>query len=230
MGIPPIRVGDTYIDESMDPDERERSLKTRRMTTSTQGRVVLSSIRLDSKNLKPRFLHFNQEWNLLATSNANGIGLDCSPPLKYYDFPLFPGMTRQQTTTEANTQTSATCIHTVSGSVVGWETVRAPEGTFRAIKVSLQTEMFDSSTGERIPGSDLFWNVHEVRRSVKSLTSGKDGSRRLIQLLRYEVSGGAVSCSPRAARASLNPNAACCHARAWQLACADPCLSPASCT
>jgi len=187
VGAPPIRVGDTYVYESMDPDGQDRSLKTRRTVTSTQGRIVLSSLSLDSKKAKPRLLHFNQEWNLLATRNAEGVGLDYSPPLKYYDFPLFPGKTWQQTTTETHTKTGATRIHTVSGSVEGWETVRVPAGTFRAIRVSLQTELFDPSTGERIPGTDLSWYVPEVRRSVKSLTSGKDGSRRLIQLLHYEL-------------------------------------------
>ncbi len=189
-GVPPIRVGDTYIYESTDPDGKDPSLKTRRTVTSTQGKVVLSSISLDSKNAKARYLHFNQKWNLLATRNADGSGLDYSPPLKYYDFPLFPGKTWQQTTTETNTKTGATRIHTVSGVVGAWETVSVPAGTFRAIKVSLQTELFDPNTGERIPGTDVSWYVPEVRRSVKSLTSGKGGSRRLIQLLRYEVSRG----------------------------------------
>lgn len=73
------------------------------------------------------------------------------------------------------------------GVVGEWATVSVPTGTFRALKVSLQTELFDPSTGEHITGADVSWYVPEVRRSVKSLTTGKGGSQRLIQLLRYEL-------------------------------------------
>lgn len=187
VDIPPIRVGDSYVYESKDLDDPRSSLTTRRTVTSTRGKVVLSSINLDRKNARARNLHFNREWNLIATRNADDDGVDYSPPLKYYDFPLFPGKTWRQTTTETHIKTGATRTHAIEGVVGEWETVSVPAGTFRALKVSLQTELFDPSTGERITGADVSWYVPEVRRSVKSLTTGKDGSQRLIQLLRYEL-------------------------------------------
>ena len=187
VDTPPIRVGDSYVYESKDPDDPRSSLTTRRTVTSTRGKIVLSSINLDRKSAKARSLHFDREWNLIATRNADGSGLDYAPPLKYYDFPLFPGKTWRRTTTETHTRTGATRTHTVEGAVEEWETVSVPAGTFWAIKVSLQTELFDPRTGERITGADESWYVPEVRRSVKSLTTGKGGSQRLIQLLRYEL-------------------------------------------
>ena len=69
----------------------------------------------------------------------------------------------------------------------GWETVTVPAGTFRGIRVHLETELYDPSTGEPIPGTDTSWYVPEVRRSVKSDTTGKGGSQRVIQLLSYDV-------------------------------------------
>jgi hypothetical protein len=155
--------------------------------TSTKGKVILSSINLDNKNAKARNLHFDREWNLIGTRNADNSGLDYSPPLKYFDFPLFPGKTWRQVTTETNIKTGASRSHTISGTVGQWEDVSVPAGTFRAIKIELQTELFNPGTGERIAGSDISWYVPEVRRSVKSLTTGKDGGRRVIQLVRYEL-------------------------------------------
>ena len=185
--VPAITVGDSYVYESKDPEKPDSSLSTRRTVTSTKGKVILSSINLDNKSAKARNLHFDREWNLIGTRNADNSGLDYSPPLKYFDFPLFPGKTWRQVTTETNIKTGASRSHTISGTVGQWEDVSVPAGTFRAIKIELQTELFDPGTGERIAGSDTSWYAPEVRRSVKSLTTGKDGGRRVIQLVRYEL-------------------------------------------
>jgi hypothetical protein len=185
---PPIRVGDSYVYEAREPDYPESSVVTRRTVTSTKGPVVLSSVNVNSKKAKPRLLHFNGEWNLVAVRNADDSGLDYAPPLKYYEFPLYPGKTWRQTTTETNSRTGATRTHTVSGTVGPWEDVVVPAGSFRALRVSLQTELFDPSTGERQPGTDVSWYVPEVRRSVRSLTTGKDGKQRSLELIEYQLS------------------------------------------
>lgn len=62
-----------------------------------------------------------------------------------------------------------------------------PAGTFHAIKISLQTELFNPTTGEKINGTDVSWYVPEIRRSVKSLTTGKDANKQLIQLVQFEL-------------------------------------------
>lgn len=187
VDAPPIQVGDSYVYESRDPTDPASGVSTRRTVTSTKGKVTLSSLNLDNKRAKPRSLVFDRQWNLISTRSPDKSGKDYAPPLKYYDFPLFPGKTWGQTTTETNIKTGATRIHTISGTVGGWERVSVPAGTFRAIKVQLVTELFDPSTGERIPGTDTSWYVPEVRRSVRSDTSGKGGRRGLIQLLHYEL-------------------------------------------
>jgi hypothetical protein len=187
VSIPLITVGDSYVYESVDPDDPESSVSTRRTVTATKGKVVLSSLNLDTKRAKARSLYFDREWNLSGSRSPDGSGRDYSPPLKYYDFPLVPGKTWQQTTTETNIETGAVKTHTVSGEVGQWETVSVPAGTFRGIRVHLLTELFDPSTGDRIRGTDTSWYVPEVRRSVKSVTTGKDGKQRLIQLISYEL-------------------------------------------
>ncbi len=191
VAAPSIAVGDTYVYESKalgaEASGPGSSLITRRTVTSSGRTVTMSSLVLRSKNAKPRNLYYDREWNLVKSRNTSGSGHDYSPALRYYDFPLYTGKTWRETTTETNIKTGAIRQHTLSGRVEGWEMVSVPAGTFRGIKVELQTELYDPSTGERIIGSDTSWYVPEVRRSVKSLMKGKAGKQRLIQLLSYEL-------------------------------------------
>ena len=184
---PSMRVGDSYVYVSRDPEDPRSSVSTRRTVTAANGKVILSSLNLDNKDAKARTLHYDRQWNLIASRSPNGSGRDYAPPLQYYDFPLFPGKTWHRTTTETDIKTGAVRTHRASGAVEEWETVSVPAGTFQALRVNLRTELEDPSTGERITGTDLSWYVPEVRRSVKSQTTGRDGSRRVIELQRYEV-------------------------------------------
>jgi hypothetical protein len=158
---PPIAVGDTYVYESKAvgsaASQPGATLVTRRTVTAVGRRIAMSSLSLSSRNGKPRTLYFDGEWNLLSVRNPSGSGLDYTPPLQYYDFPLFPGKTWEQATTERNTKTGATREHVLSGTVRGWEQVSVPAGTFRGLKVELRTELFDPRTGERVAGTDTSW-------------------------------------------------------------------------
>jgi hypothetical protein len=187
VGTPTIRVGDTYVYSSADPNGAAAPLTTRRTVTATTPTVVLSSLSLDSRNAKPRTLRFDGQWNLLASRSPDGSGRDYDPPLKYYDFPLFPGKTWEQTTIETDIRSGAIRTHTVAGEAGDWDTVTVPAGTFRGIKVSLRTDLYDPSLGEHIPGTDVSWYVPEIRRSVKSITTGQGGSVRVIELLEYSL-------------------------------------------
>jgi len=187
VSVPPVSVGDSYIYESKDLDQPELSFTTKRTVTAADGRIVLSTINLNNKNAKPRTLTFNREWNLINSRNADNSGFDYSPPLKYYDFPLYPGKSWEQSTSETNIKTGLIRTHRITGTVFPWEDVVVPAGSFRAIKVSLETELYDPSTGQKTFGTDISWYVPEVHRSVKSITTGKDGKQQVIQLLSYEV-------------------------------------------
>lgn len=187
VAVPPVSVGDSYIYESKDLDQPELSITTKRTVTAADSRIVLSTINLNNKNAKPRTLTFNREWNLFNSRNADNSGFDYSPPLKYYDFPLYPGKSWEQNTTETNIKTGLVRTHKITGRIGPWEDIVVPSGSFRAIKVNLETELYDPSTGQKTSGTDVSWYVPEVHRSVKSITTGKDGKQQVIQLLSYEV-------------------------------------------
>jgi hypothetical protein len=192
VNSPTLDVGDTYLYEALDPQHPASKVTTRRtIISSHNGEIQFSSLNIGHKHSKPRSLYFTNDWNLVRIRNAAGnSGLDYSPPLKYYDFPLYPGKTWQQTTTETNITTGKTRIHTISGVVGPWEDVSVPAGRFRAIKVILRTELFDPATGERVNGADTSWYVPEVHRSVRTLETGKDGKERLIELTYYHLMSG----------------------------------------
>jgi hypothetical protein len=166
---PDIKVGYVFIIESINPSHPENNSKTERTVISTEGDViVVSVINLSNKSGKKIILKFNKEWNLIATRNADNSGLDYSPPLKYFGFPLSTGKTWQQTSTETNIKTGTIRKHKISGVVGEWEDITVPAGTFHAIKISLNTEVVNPVTGERSTGTDISWYAPDVKRTVKT--------------------------------------------------------------
>lgn len=184
---PTVKAGDSYIFDTRDPEDPKSTIMTKRTVSSVGTTIKLSTINIKNKNAKARHLTYDRDWNLISTRNADKGGLDYSPPLKYYDFPLIPGKNWDQSSLETDIKSGKTRTHTMTGVVEGWENVSVPAGNFRAIKVSLQTEVLDNDTGEIILGTDDSWFVPEIGRSVKSVTTGKDGQKRIIQLMSYDL-------------------------------------------
>ena len=189
--VPIHNPGDSYTLVSINLDNGTVNNTTeRKVVLASFEKVVVESRNLASKSVAQRQLEFTPEWNVVATRNS-GSGLNYSPPLKYYEFPLTPGKTWQQTSIETNTKTGATREHTLSATIGDWETVTVPAGTFRGVKVTIQTELFDRTTGQKTTGIDTSWYVSEVRRSVRSLTSSRSPagvqSRQDIQLIKYNL-------------------------------------------
>jgi hypothetical protein len=140
---------------------------------------------------KARILQFTSEWNLLSSRNPDGSGFDYSPPLKYFDFPLYPGKTWQQTSRETDIKTGAVREHTFSATVGEWEDVAVPAGTFHALKITIQTALLDHTTEQISTGTDMSWYVPHMRRSVKSEMTSQNSQgqheRQVIQLMQYNL-------------------------------------------
>src|SRR5262249_49431913 len=119
----------------------------RKVIAIDEGKITVAAKNVKSKTGKARLLQFTSEGNLLSSRNPDGSGFDYSPPLQYFAFPLYPGKTWQQTSRETNIQTGAVREHTLSATVGDWEDIAVPVGTFRALKITLQTELRDRSTG-----------------------------------------------------------------------------------
>jgi len=190
--IPSHVVGDTYITEVINLADGKPGAKTeRKVVYADATKMVVESKSLSSKKGTVRVLDYTPEWNLIRSRNPDGSGLDYTPPLKYYDFPLSTGKKWQQTTVETDIKTGAKRTHTLSSEVLGSETVTVPAGTFNAIKLITKSELVDVSKGETTFGSDTSWYVPELRRSVKSETASRkpDGTedKQIIQLIEYKL-------------------------------------------
>jgi hypothetical protein len=189
--IPIHKQGDTYTLESTILDSNKRTTTERKVIFVNSEKLVTESRNIENKNGQVRKLEFTPEWNLTTIRNIDGSEVNYSPPLKYYDFPLTSGKTWRQTSTATNRKTGEIKEHTLSAVVGDWENVTVPAGTFRGIKVTIQTELFDRTTGKKTTGTDTSWYVPEVRRSVRSLTSAKSPegveSKQEIQLIKYDL-------------------------------------------
>lgn len=187
-----VTLGSTYVTESFSIDKpEEKSIVERKIVANENERITVATTNIKSKSQKPRILEFTKDWNLLSSRNADGSGSNFAPPIKYFDFPLYPGKKWQEKTTETNIKTGAIKQHVISAIVGEWETVSVPAGTFQGIKITLETELIDSTTGEKTTGRDTSWYVPKVGRSVKSITSSRNAEgkeqQQIIQLISYKI-------------------------------------------
>jgi len=187
-----ILPGSTYTTESFPLDKPDTKIVVeRKVVASENGKITVSATNIKSKSQKPRIIEFTKDWNLLSSRNADGSGSNFAPPIKYFDFPLYPGKKWQEKTTETNIKTGAIKQHVISAIVGEWETVSVPAGTFQGIKITLETELIDLATGEKTTGTDTSWYVQKVGRSVKSITSSRNiegkEQQQIIQLISYKL-------------------------------------------
>jgi hypothetical protein len=192
VGIPNSKLGDTYVIEYLNLDNPKSSYSIERKVVAVdEGKIIVAAKNVKSKTGKARTLQFTSEGNLLSSRNQDGSGFDYAPPLKYFTFPLYPGKTWQQRSRETNIQTGAVREHTLSATVGDWEEITVPAGTFRALKITLQTELLDPSTGETSTGTDISWYAPDVRHSVRSEITSKNvqgqQERQIIHLLHYDL-------------------------------------------
>ncbi|MGH8644490.1 MAG: ankyrin repeat domain-containing protein [Gammaproteobacteria bacterium] len=190
--IPGVNVGDTYVVESQYPQNAKLNNTTERKVISVvDGEITVTSRNVSSTTGRSRILRFTRDWNLVSSRNPDGSGLDYSPPLKYFEFPLNPGKTWRQTSIEKNIKTGATREFTLSATVGDWENVSVPAGKFRAIKITTQTALLDGASGQRSTGTDISWYAPDTRRSVKSLVTSRNmegnAEEQFIQIVRYEL-------------------------------------------
>ena len=191
-GLPAIKLGDTYIIESLYPENPKLSTTTERTVLSVSGgTITVASRNIKSKTAKARILQFTSEWNLLSSRNADGSGFDYAPPLKYFEFPLYPGKTWRQMSREIDIKTGAVREHMFSAVAGDWEDIAVPAGTFRAIKITTHTELLDRATEQKSTGTDISWYAPDIRRSVKSVITSRNfqgqEERQIISMIQYDL-------------------------------------------
>jgi hypothetical protein len=156
--------------------------------------LVLANKAVDS-NLPPNETQYNTDWS--TTRNVNGKNVVVSNP---YDFPMKVGQTWKFDATEEHADPAVKTLRNVlQYTVLGWEDVKVPAGTFKALKIEMEGEWFKefelqgaatksaASTGAsgatiavdaRAPFTPrpisgrmykLYWYVPSIKRDVKMI-------------------------------------------------------------
>jgi len=75
--------------------------------------------------------------------------------------------------------------HTLNAVVGDWETITVPAGTFKAIKITTNTEVVDTATGEKKSGVDTSWYSPDAKKTVKTVATSKkaDGGEDQQEIL-----------------------------------------------
>jgi hypothetical protein len=181
--------GDSFSYESEFSLDKKLNNTTEKVVVSISEKNLTVKSR-NVKNNNIRTLIYTKEWNVVKTINANGSGNEYSPPVKYFDFPLYPGKTWNETSVEKDIKSgSSDRVITISSTVGNWENITIPAGTFRAIKIISKTTVLNNKTGVVTKGTDLSWYSPDVGRSILSeITSDNpDGSieKQTAKLVAY---------------------------------------------
>ena len=183
IDAPHIRVGDTYLFESRHVTHPSRSYTGERKVIAVRDGKVTATIRYLQSGYTFRVV-FDNQWNVIASRADDGGGSDYSPPIKYFDFPLFPGKTWVTQSEERDVKTGKSRIHKMNGLVGNWEEVTVPAGRFQGIKITVNTE--HKNGNDVVSTEDISWYVPEVRRTVRTqLTSvnQRTGERQVQHIL-----------------------------------------------
>ena len=144
---------------------------------------------VNAKSKYTRQLSYDSNLNLTASRSGNNEGLDYSPALRYFSFPLKSGDTWNTNSTERNIKTGKMRTHSIRALVGEFEQVTVPAGTFKAIKISIDSELNDES--QITYGRDVSWYSPDIRRTVKSELESRDPTgkvgRRTVQLIAYRL-------------------------------------------
>jgi hypothetical protein len=171
IAAPAVQVGDTYTYETIDHnDPRLNNVVVREVTGVAAGEITMRFI--NAKNGYARVLTFDRDLGLISARSASGgDGSTYSPAVRYFTFPLRIGETWTATSTETSTA-GKTRQHALRGRVEAVDTVSVPAGTFRAIRVVLESEVLEDS--KILYGRDVSWYVPEIRRTAKSELESRD--------------------------------------------------------
>ena len=189
VDAPAARVGDTYTYETIDHiDPKLNNVTSREIVSVSPQEVTVKFV--NAKTGYTRFLTYDTNLGLLGSRFGNNEGSDYRPALKYFSFPIRPGDTWNSSSTETNLKTGKTRIHTLRGRIEGLETVTVPAGTFRAFKITIDSEMREDS--KVIAGRDVSWYTPDVKRTVKSELESKESEtgktgRRTVSLTSYSL-------------------------------------------
>ena len=91
LPTPQMQVGDSYVTESINLNNPKLNNITDRtvIAVASNGDFTLTS--RNQKSGFTRTIEYTGQWNVKSTRGNTGEGSNYSPPISYFDFPLYPG-------------------------------------------------------------------------------------------------------------------------------------------
>jgi hypothetical protein len=178
---PSFRVGDTWVYTLQDRFDRAMGIaKVTETVTTVSEKGIETSITGDPRDTHRRY---TRELNVLR-----GLNMDFDPMVPNYSFPLSPGKRWEGKYTFPSAATGARVNVSQQGRVEGWEEIKVPAGTFKAVKMTL-TRDFDGVSPSGMRFSRRFevtnWYAPEVRWPVRRETKSPSFQDELVELLEF---------------------------------------------
>jgi hypothetical protein len=179
---PAFRVGDTWVYTLQDKFDRAMGVaKVTETVTTVSEKGIETSITGDPRDTHRRY---TRELNVLR-----GLNMDFDPMVPNYSFPLTVGKRWEGKYSFPSPATGARLNTSQQGRVDGWEEIKVPAGTFKAVKITL-TRDIEGVT----PRGDRFsrriavtnWYAPEVRWSVRRETRSPSFQDELVELLEFK--------------------------------------------
>ncbi len=125
-----------------------------------------------------------------AQGNARHVdGRSYTPFRQFYSFPMHVGKTWASKVVYPNQRGDSQIHAEMRGTVVGWESVTVPAGSFKALKVVVDQPYFSDrriGSGGRGVGRHTIWYAPEVRRFVQ--LDYHEGSNQIrVLLTKFQV-------------------------------------------
>jgi hypothetical protein len=140
---PVVSEGDKWVysvrvDESKSGVLTSTTRKHEAWVTRVASHSFIMARKPADSNLPPQEVSLNPDWS--TSRNINGKNTVVTMP---YDFPLKTGKTWDTDTTDQHPNpTVKTLRNTLHYTVLGWEEIKVPAGTFKALKIETEGDWF----------------------------------------------------------------------------------------
>jgi hypothetical protein len=158
---PQVKAGDTWVYRRTDRLQDHQAILKLQVTFANDK--VIHVVQTNQAGDKENDATATAEWNTVASARDGAF----TPDTGLLHFPLRPGNRWSSSYTVKFPRQDYDARHERTVTVVGWEGVRVPAGTFRALKVVSEGTVQRSDRPRPGEVTEIVWYVPEVRRFVK---------------------------------------------------------------